>query len=152
MTLTTSNADYGRAEGRGGWHILVRFPLPGATSGRPNYIVYLHVPDPSPGEPTTFPLGKTSPARGFFVQRAGEGRGRELIVGGFVELKQLSDRRWFLRLTADGELGTQILGTATLTRRDLDVRDYVERHHSGDVADLLAPPVAGQKNGARRAP
>ncbi len=148
MTLTTLNADYGRSEGHEGWHILLRFPLPGAMSGRPNYVVYLHVPNPSPSETTTFPLGKTAPARGFFVQKAGEGRGRELIVGGFVELKRLSDGRWFLQLTADGELGTQILGTATLTRRDLDVRDYIERHHPGDVADLLAPPVSTRK--ARR--
>ncbi|MGB9627003.1 MAG: hypothetical protein ACPMAQ_19280, partial [Phycisphaerae bacterium] len=145
MTLTSSSAEYGQAEDRGGWHILVRFPLPGAMSGRPNYLVYLHVPDPGSQESVTFPLGETATARGFFVQKAGEGRGRELMVGGFVVLSRLSGGRWLLQLTADGAMGTQILGTATLTRRDLDVRDYIERHHPGDVADLLAPPVSTRK-------
>jgi hypothetical protein len=150
MTLTSVSADYGRAQDRGAWQILIRFPLPGASSGRPKYILYLHVPDPSAHESTTYPLGETAAARGFFVQKAGEGRGRELITGGFVELRRKTGGEWFLRLMANGAMGTQFRGTATLTRRDLDVRDYVEVHHPGDVADLLKPSVSTRKAAASR--
>lgn len=142
MTLTGTSALYGRTEDGRAWHILVRFPLPGAASGRPGYLVYLHVPVPGVQGKTSYPLGETAVARGFFFQRAGEGRGRELIGSGFVRLESRASGRWFLRLLANGGLGTQIRGTAILSPEHLNVRDYIETHHPGDVADLLRPPVA----------
>ncbi len=147
ITLTSTSAAYGRAEDGRAWHILVRFPLPGAASGRPGYLVYLHVPEPTAGEAVSYPLGETAAARGFFFQRAGEGRGRELVISGFVRLEPQAPGRWFLRLLANGALGTQIQGTAVLRPDHLNVRDYVETRHPGDVADLLKPSATTRDTG-----
>lgn len=145
MTLTSSDARYGCAADKDAWQILVEFPLPGAASGRSKYVVYLHVPDPSACDSATYPLGETAVARGFFIQKAGEGRGREIFVGGFVELRRGQMGTWSVKLLADGALCTQIRGTAELKLDNLNVRDYIEAHHRGDVADLLRPAVTTQK-------
>lgn len=145
MTLTSVNAAYGRDEQAAAWHVLLRFPLPGASSGRMGYLIYLHVPEPPVRKGgVSYALSETAGARGFFFQRAGEGRGREPIISGFVHLERRGPDQCALRLVANGDVGTEIQGTALLLRDDLNVRDYLDEHHPGDVADLLKPTATSR--------
>jgi|GEM_PF-3386668 len=136
MTLTSTDALYGRAEDADYWHILIRYPLPGAASGTTSYVLYLNVPDPGRAERVAYPIGPRGPARGFFYQARGTARGRELIASGFVWLRRRAGDRWLVTLSAEGKLGTRLKGLAVLSRSDLAVRDYIEQRHAGDVADL----------------
>ncbi|MBN1488469.1 MAG: hypothetical protein JXA69_01010 [Phycisphaerae bacterium] len=137
MKLTSDEAAYGHADTAEAWHILLRFPLPGATSGDAEYTVYLSVPDSTAQEIVAYTIGRTATAHGFFYQTHGEQRGREDFVEGCVWLKRKSARQWLVTVKAKGRLATRIEGTALLTRRDLDVRDYLEARHAGDIAQLM---------------
>jgi hypothetical protein len=63
-----------------------------------------------------------------------------MLVNGFVWLKRAGGRTWQFRVDLTGELNTRIRGEGTLRLDQLTVRDYVEAHHAGDVAELLKKP------------
>lgn len=137
LSLTSVYASYGAATEAGAWDVLLRFPLPGATTGNCPYVVYLRVPDPGKRRQVEYTLGTTAAARGFFYQAYGEGRGREIITGGSVRIRRTLSGSWTVALKAECQLGTRLEGAATLKRNDFSVRDYLEQRHDGDVADLV---------------
>ena len=70
------------APGEGMERVLAEFPLPGAVSGRPTYLLYLRIPIVRPGEPATATGSKR--IRGFLIQTQGRNAGLETLVAGKV--------------------------------------------------------------------
>lgn len=143
--------------------ILIEFPLPGASTGRPTFLLYLRIPAgklepafctatapaaPAPGNSgTTRPNGNPaanqssasvdkSMARGFFIQTRGDFAGLALVTGGTIGVKGKS-----MTLEATRELsidlafedGSRITGKATARRDDWYVKKFETRERPADV-------------------
>lgn len=123
--------------------VLAEFPLPGAVSGRPTYLVYLRIPIRAPGEPAT--QSGTQPIRGFLIQTQGRNAGLETLVAGKVQMKGKSMARQAVReLQVDltFEHHTRMTGRLTARRDDRRVHIFETRRRPADVAALetsLAP-------------
>lgn len=143
LSLTTVRAAYAPAlsVGDARWHVLLRFPPTGATTGAETYVVYLLVPDPAENAAVAYAVGETAPAHGFLHQLHGRTRGLALITQGFVWMKRLARGRWSLRIDVECADGAHITGDADIVRDDYDVQTYVARHYAADVAKLETAPA-----------
>ena len=95
---------------------LAEFPLPGAVTGKPAYLLYLRV-----ASPASSPGSDDCPVRGFIIQTRGEHAGLETVVGGEISIEGTSlAGRAMRRLEFDlqCEQGTRIRGTLGARRDD----------------------------------
>lgn len=123
--------------------VLAVFPLPGARTGQPTYLLYLRLPA---GESNvSFAPEAASGGRGFFVQIRGEYAGLARLTGGTVEVRGDSQghaarRRIKLDLTLED--GSHITGEIRAKRDEYAVSRFESRQHPADVQSLLKVPTA----------
>lgn len=123
--------------------VLAEFPLPGAATGQPIYVLYLRLPA-GIEEPTVADAEGTT-VRGFLIQTRGEYAGRSPIAGGMVQVAGTSQARGATRqleidLTCDD--GTRIGGRLRARRDDYRVRHFETHRRSADVQAVTQPPPA----------
>lgn len=120
---------------------VAEFPLPGAMSGRPTYLLYLRLPA---GESNVSFAADASPGgRGFFVQTRGEYAGLAQLAGGTVKVRGTSKsagatRRLRLDLVLDD--GSRLTGQVEASRDEYFVSRFENRRHPADVQALLVAP------------
>ena len=143
--------------------MLIEFPLPGASTGRPTFLLYLRVPagvvepalcaatapadtgagnhaasKPTDAPAASRPAGPTAKpmARGFFIQTRGDFAGLALVTGGTIGVKGKStapDATRELRLELTFEDGSRITGQATARRDDWYLKKFETRERPADV-------------------
>ncbi len=127
------------AEAEGVNRVLAEFPLPGAQTGRPTYLLYLRMPNKAS---TASFEGSTNPKKqglGFMIQTRGEYAGLALLSGGTVRMHGASPlgsdtRRFDVDLTCED--GTQIAGTLTATRDDYLLSRFETKRRPADIQAL----------------
>lgn len=131
------------AAGEGVERVLAEFPLPGATTGRIVYLLYLRLPA---GEKEPTVSAREPPTvRGFFIQTRGKYAGKASVVGGKVVVRGASQssnatRQLDLELTCED--GTRIAGRLQARRDDYQVRYFEVYRRPADVQALEPPPAA----------
>lgn len=126
------------APGDGVARFLAEFPLPGAVSGRPTYLLYLRVPmDLSP---QTQPAGAAQGVCGFLIQTQGQNAGLEFLKAAQVSMKgkgSAPDARRELRVELIFEGSTTLTGWLKATRDDRYLKIFETRRRPSDVQALL---------------
>ncbi len=143
--------------------VLIELPLPGASTGRPTFLLYLRIPagvvepafctvtapattgvqngsdtkpaDAPPGSRSSIAGGKNA-ARGFFIQTRGDYAGLALITGGTIGVRGESTAAKAvreLRLELVCEDGSRIAGRLTARRDDWSLRRFEARERPADV-------------------
>ncbi len=125
--------------------ILAEFPLPGATSGNPMYLLYLLIEAGEPSQELT--ASPSSAAKGFFIQIRGDHAGLALITAGKIQIEKSSlsseaVRR--LRIDLRCEDGTRLTGWLAAQRDDWQLIDFEKHRRPADVMILtgVTPPVS----------
>ncbi len=149
MDLLTETAAWSPAAGF--IRVLAEFPLPGARTGEPSYLLYLRLPDA--GEPIAV-AGETSPTgRGFFIQTRGKFAGLARLNGGQVVVRGSGMERGAhreIRFELTCEDGSALNGTLLAARNDWHLTEFETRRRPGDVAAMK--PVYFQPAGSAPAP
>lgn len=127
------------ASGPSGLRILAEFPLPGARTGRPTYVLYLRTTDQA-GEAQ---VGAGQEGAGFLIQTRGELAGMAFFTGGTAKLGRPDgiarvSRRVQVDLTCDD--GTRVVGEMTARRDDWSLHRFETVQRPGDVAALHGLP------------
>ncbi len=140
MNLASSQVYWSPAEGVD--RVLAEFPLPGAATGRPMYLLYLRLPAEQ-ARPTVG-RGGDAVVRGFFIQTRAEFAGRVEVKAGEVEVRGRSQGRSATRklrfdLTCDD--GCRLVGELTAARDDWRLQQFETRRRPADVELLLHPPA-----------
>ena len=119
--------------------VLAEFPLPGASTGRPTFLLYLRLPagelEPTVGAKT----GAT--VRGFFIQTRGVFAGLAGVVGGTIKVRGTSQgrgatRRIEFELTC--EEGSRLVGEAFARRDDYHIAHFETHRRPVDVDALVS--------------
>jgi hypothetical protein len=146
LHLTTNQVYW--SHGAGSDRYLAEFPLPGATGGRPTFLLYLLVPPcPSDGPAA---VDQEQPIRGFLIQTQGRNAGLEMIVAGKAAVKGRSMAEGATRevgLELSFEHGTNLTGHLTARRDDWRLQTFETRQRPADVQSLDQPPPAGTGQG-----
>lgn len=126
------------APGDGMARFLAEFPLPGAVSGRPTYLLYLRVPMDLP--PETQPAEGTQGVCGFLIQTQGRNAGLETLTAARVSIKGKSlasdaSRELQVELTFEGS--TTLTGRLKARRDDRYLKNFESRRRPSDVQALL---------------
>lgn len=119
-------ADDGRTR-----RLLVEFPLPGAATGQPNYLLYLRVPHAITTQPTPT-MG--SVISGFFIQTRGENAGLAVLQDAKVSLlpRQLPGPEDFaVELKFDD--GSHLGGLLQAERSEHHLRLFETEQRTADV-------------------
>lgn len=125
--------------------VLAEFPLPGAVTGRPTYLLYLRIPVSAPGVPTTQPAEQA--VRGFIIQTQGRNAGLEGLLAGTVQMKGKSSAPGAVRemqVNLTFEHHTFLSGRLTARRNDRHIRLFETRQHPADVQALGVPILPGR--------
>lgn len=133
------------APGHGMARFLAEFPLPGAVSGRPTYLLYLRVPMIASAE--TRPAGNPQAVRGFLIQTQGRNAGLEILKSANVSVKGRSmasdaPRELEVELTFEGN--TTLKGRLNAKRNDRHLKHFETRRRPADVQALLESPKSGE--------
>jgi len=139
LRLETDHAHWAGAGTQGIERILVEFPLPGARTGRPTYVLYLRLPA---GTETVKIGPEGSPlAVGFLIQTRGEYAGLARVTGGTVVVRgdsQAAGARRTLELDLSFEDGSRSVGQLIATRDEYAVSRFEQKDRPADVAALVA--------------
>ncbi len=117
--------------------VLAEFPLPGAATGKPMYLLYLRLP--AGVEELDVTPGQAAAARGFFIQMRGQLAGLAMLTNGHVEVTGESQSRDAIRkLTLDltCEDGSRLTGELRARRDDWHVQQFETRRRPADVHTL----------------
>jgi hypothetical protein len=118
--------------------VLVEYPPPGASTGRPLVILYLRLPTGVPEPTVAAAAGPT--VRGFFIQTQGEYAGLSTVVGGRVIVKgrsvSLAARRE-VAIELKCEDGSALVGTIEARRDDWALRQFETQRRPVDVDMLI---------------
>ena len=126
----------------GSLRILAEFPLPGATTGKPTYLLYLRLPH-NQIEQENAGEGQST-VRGFLIQTRGKYSGLASIIGGKVTVKgksQASNATRRLTIDLHCEDGTQITGRLRAGRNDWHMKQFETRRRPADVRALADQPA-----------
>jgi hypothetical protein len=126
--------------------VLSEFPLPGASTGRPTYVLYLRL-----NETAAQPVGDgkfqewsaRAGLRGFLIQTRGRQAGLTSLVGGRVTAQPPPSgltAGWTLQLDLDFEDGSRFSAALAAQRQERAVRQFETLRRPADVAALLSPP------------
>lgn len=140
LQLVSDNAHWAKADEV--TRVLAEFPLPGARTGTPTYLLYLRMPadekltrvNADPGQPQV---------RGFIIQTRGEYAGLTRLTAGAVEMRKpspLSGNTRKVAIDATCEDGTRITGTIKVDRDDFVVSRFETRRRPADVQNLIDDP------------
>jgi len=119
--------------------LLAEFPLPGASTGRPTFLLYLRLPA---GEPEPNVGAKTGDTvRGFFIQTRGVFAGLAEIVGGKIKVQGAAQgkgatRRIEFELVC--EEGSRLTGQALARRNDYHIEHFETHRRPVDVDALVS--------------
>jgi hypothetical protein len=136
--------------------VLAEFPLPGATAGKPMYLLYCRFPYDS--RIVTFGAEARNAAsseesavtgQGFFIQTRGEFSGLAYIIDGTIEClddPESSQRLQEFQVDVTCEDGTQVNGRFQARRNDWTLDHFEQFRRPGDVQILVnrAGPTATQ--------
>jgi hypothetical protein len=128
--------------------VLAEFPLPGAATGKPMYLLYLRWPA-GEAEPAVTDT-KSSAVRGFLIQTRGQYAGLGFIVGGKVRVSGASQARHAtrqLQIKLTCEDGTRLVGRLRARRDDYYVRHFETNRRPADVQALSPESVNSQGKG-----
>ncbi|UCD28549.1 MAG: hypothetical protein JSV03_15945, partial [Planctomycetota bacterium] len=118
--------------------ILAEFPLPGATTGKPNYLFYLRFPV---GEKKPMVAARKWPTMcGFIIQIRGEYAGLASITGGKAVIRgtsQATNATRQLNIELNCEDGSKIVGRLRAKRDDWYVTKFENRRRPADVQALI---------------
>jgi hypothetical protein len=121
------------SEAGGPLRIVGEFPLPGASTGRAAFELYLRL---SPtGCADDAPAG-TYDAHGFLIQARGENAGLAMITGGSATVSGAS-QRW-VELDLSFEDGSSVTGSALARHDEHTVRVFERDRHPADVRQVTA--------------
>lgn len=123
--------------------ILAEFPLPGATTGTPMYLLYLRIAAGQPSE--VLADLPSSPPRGFLIQVRGNHAGLALITAGTVQVEkgsQFSEAVRRLRVDLRCEDGTRLTGVLAAQRDDWQLT-YFEKHRRPADMKILTGSTPG---------
>ncbi|MHC4442718.1 MAG: hypothetical protein ACYTF1_03595 [Planctomycetota bacterium] len=125
----------------GALRVLVEFPLPGATTGKPTYLLYLRLADSyrEQGDANQ----QQQNVHGFLIQTQGKYWGLASVMGGKVTVKGKSQasnatRRLTIDLHCEDE--TQITGRLRARRNDWHMKQFETRRRPADVRALTNQP------------
>jgi len=124
--------------------LLVEFPPPGASTGRPFFfLLYLQwsrgLDRPGVGQ------GPHAEARGFLIQTRGRLAGLAAIVEGSLTVRGRSDSpgaKRYLEFDLRCEDGSHLVGRVEARREDWVLKDFETRRRPVDVANLAASAPA----------
>ena len=121
--------------------VLVEFPLPGATTGRPTYLLYLRLPAQTPA--VTFTAkndsAKAKVGQGFFIQTRGDLAGLAVIAAGQVFVKgratgPSATRQLQIELTCED--GSRLTGKILARRDDWYLKQFETERRPVDVQGI----------------
>jgi hypothetical protein len=114
---------------------LVEFPLPGATVGRPMYLLYFRLPADTGDRERRY-----SPADlgGFLIQTRGRYAGLVSLTGGTIQITSAGDRTRRLVVDVYGEDGMRLHGKVRAVRNEGELRRFEQQRRPGDVQALLS--------------
>lgn len=118
--------------------VVAEFPLPGARTGRPTFVLYLRLP--AGVEQVSFDPDAAGQGRGFLLQTRGEYAGLARATSGSVNRQASSSsgdptRRYRIDLVFEDD--SHFVGEITATRDDYTVSRFERLRHPGDVARLV---------------
>lgn len=123
--------------------LLAEFPLPGAMTGAPTYLLYLRWPS---GE-RQVGAGHDAALRGFFIQTRGRHAGLALVTGGSMTVRGSSQKPGATRgveLDLACEEGSGLRGRLRARRDDWTLERFETHRYPTDVQALIAPRAAGE--------
>lgn len=146
IQLQTDQSHWARGGTEDTERVLAEFPLPGARTGRPTYLLYLRLPA---GEKRVGFDPKSAPrGQGFFIQTRGEYAGLARLTGGTAEIRGASRSQHAvrqLRLDLTCEDGSRLSGKLSATRDEYVVSRFEARRRPADVQALLKPNQAASQ-------
>lgn len=119
--------------------VLAEFPLPGAATGRPTFLLYLRLPA-GESEPTVSAKAGST-VRGFFIQTRGVFAGLAEIVGGEIKIYGTARGRGATRRVKFElvcEEGSRLVGQALARRDDYHVKQFETHRRPIDVETLIS--------------
>ncbi|MBU0637707.1 MAG: hypothetical protein KKB50_02490 [Planctomycetes bacterium] len=121
---------------------LLAFPLPGASDGPHDFLVYLD----APAAKGRIPIDATQPqsARGFLIQSVGRLAGKTVFSSGTIRCRKVwyAPRLYRFDLDVSCDDGSRITGTARVAPDEQPMRTFA-RTHAADIA-ALAPSSSQQ--------
>ena len=121
-------------------HCLLAFPLPGASAGPRDFLLYIS----TPADKGDFSVDREDArgVRGFLIQEVGELKGKTTIVSGQIRARSvwLKPHLHRLDLRLSCEDGTTIRGRAIVRDNREELRNFKHRH----AADILLLEPAAQ--------
>ncbi len=132
LDLTSNESHW--AEGKQAGRILVEFPLPGATTGKATYLLYLRLP------PMTDSGKKNSEIIpcGFFIQVRGEYAGLAGVTGGTMRVLRRDHNACKLAVDLTCDDGSRIQGEVLAKRNEAKVKGFERENRAADVDKLIA--------------
>lgn len=128
-------------ESDGVYRVLAEIPLPGASTGRPAYLVYLRFVLP-PDQEASPPVG--ADVRGFLIQTRGSYAGLVEVADATVTAHPPDapgQTTWSLHADLHFDDGSRLSGDLIAARGDWRLRQLETRTHAADVRALLTPPA-----------
>jgi hypothetical protein len=126
--------------------LLIEFPPPGATTGRPLVLLYMRWPA-GQSEPAVAAAGPS--ARGFFIQIRGQYAGLSTVVGGSLVVQgysQSPSATRKMKIDLRCEDGSSLIGTFAARRNDRLLTVFETERRPADVRMLIrgtSPPATG---------
>jgi hypothetical protein len=131
------------AESKTAGRVLVEFPLPGASTGRATYLLYVRLPASEDSTNTTEARedvehdAETVGPCGFFIQVRGEDAGLTRVSGGTIQIRHRNRHSCKIVLKLECEDGTQIEGEVLAKRNEPYVNLFERENRPADVQRLI---------------
>ena len=122
--------------------VLVEFPPPGASTGRPLVILYLRLPV-GVDDPVVAAKSEVC-AKGFFIQTRGRYAGLSAVVGGSISVEGHSFSRTAprkIKFDLKCEDGSLLVGTILARRDDWALHQFETKRRPVDVEMLAREPT-----------
>lgn len=115
--------------------LLVQLPLPGATSGRPTFLLYLRV---TPAMTGASGRAAREPRRvtGFFIQTHGEMAGKINVTAAQVTPRSVSRSSHRAEIDVTFNDGSTVRGKVLARRSDRTLHDFETQRYAGDVENV----------------
>lgn len=112
--------------------MLVEFPLPGAATGRPNYLLYIRMP----AGVTSRPVEGAPPISGFIIQTRGEEAGLAVLTHARVAVRDGKPQQYTVELLFEDD--SRISGHVLAERDEWRLRFFETEQRPVDVAAAAA--------------
>lgn len=129
--------------------VLIEFPLPGASTGRPTYLLYLRLPAGETVLKICADPGRC--VRGFFIQTTGDFAGLANVTGGELHVKKhgRNSKARELTFSLTCEDGSKLQGQARAEHDHWALQEFETHRRPHDVRELLKPAAIQSSATAR---